>query len=94
MIYWLIAQVPIKTDALPKVNVGDNSLVKTVLNILFSILGAISLLFVTYGGFKYVISRGEPQSVAKAKDTILYAVIGLVIALLATVIVNFVIGKL
>ncbi|HUD06389.1 MAG TPA: pilin [Candidatus Saccharimonadales bacterium] len=67
--------------------------IKTALNILFSILGAIALLIVTIAGFRYVISRGEPQEVSKAKDTILYALIGLVVCMAALAIVNFVAGN-
>ena len=44
------------------------------------------------GGFRYVLSNGNEKSVTAAKDTILYAIIGVVIALLAFAIINFVLG--
>ncbi len=77
----------------PQVSSGSGT-ITNVLNIALGIAGGLSLVFVTFGGFKYVLSRGEPQETAKAKDTILYAVIGLAVTVLAGVIVNFVIGKL
>jgi small-conductance mechanosensitive channel len=63
---------------------------KTVINVLLFIVGAVSVIMIVIGGFKYVISNGDSTAVASAKNTILYAVIGLVVALLAFAIVNFV----
>jgi Type IV secretion system pilin len=65
-----------------------------ILNIVFGVVGAICVLMVTFGGFKYVMSRGDPAQLAKAKDTIMYAVIGLAIVMFATVIVNFVVTRI
>lgn len=76
-------------DSLPKAS-ASSSTVQTVIQITLSVFGAIALLMITIGGFRYVVSRGDPQAVAKAKNTILYAVIGLVVALMAQVIVIFV----
>jgi hypothetical protein len=72
----------------PKV-AADQGAVNTIMQVVFSIAGAICLLIITLAGFKYVISRGEPQAVAKAKNTIIYAVIGLAITILAYAIVSF-----
>jgi len=65
---------------------------QTILSIVFSIVGAICLLMVTIGGLRYVLSHGDPGSVAQAKNTILYSLIGLVVCLAALGIVNFVTG--
>jgi hypothetical protein len=54
----------------------------------------VAFLFVILGGFKYVVSGGDPQSTAKAKNTIIYAAVGLIITLVASLIVNFVFGNL
>lgn len=62
-----------------------------VLNILFDItmlVGYAAIIFVIYGGFKYIMSNGEPGKVAMAKSIITNALIGLVIGVLATIIVN------
>lgn len=68
----------------------DNTTIPNIINVVLTVVGALCLLFITIGGFKYVISRGEPQATNNAKNTILYAVIGMVITLLAAGIVNFV----
>lgn len=65
--------------------------VQLVLNIIIGIIGALSLLFITIGGFRYILSQGDPQGVSKAKGTVLYALIGLVVAIIAEAIVAFVI---
>ena len=62
-------------------------------NILLYLVGVISLIVVIVGALRYVLSGGNPQATNAAKDTILYAVIGLVVALLAYAIVNFVLTR-
>ena len=69
----------------------DNAL-ETGLSWVFFFAGFVSLTFIVIGGFRYVISSGDPQKVAAAKDTIIYAVIGLIIALSAFTIVRLVLG--
>ncbi len=61
-----------------------------IIEILLRLVVFVTIIFVTYGGFQYLISQGEPDRVRSAKDTILNALIGLVIAMLATVLVNFI----
>lgn len=73
---------------------ADPATLQKILQIVFTTIGAISVLVVAYGGFKYVISQGNPQETAKAKDTILYAMVGLAVAIFANVIVSFVASKL
>jgi hypothetical protein len=80
---------------LPHANVGSSSdTVAKVLQLVFGIAGAIALLIITIAALQYVLSQGNPQSTAKAKDTILYAVVGLVICVLAFSIVSFVANSL
>lgn len=62
-----------------------------IINVVIAILGIIAVIFIIYGGFQYMISTGDSGKTKKAKDTILYAVIGLIICSLAAAIVNFVI---
>jgi len=73
---------------------ANHSTILGVFNIFFGIIGALSVLFVIIGGFRYVISGGNPQGTSQAKDTIIYAIIGLVVTVAATAIVNFVFGSL
>lgn len=68
-------------------------LVRTVVNTLLLITGALAVVMIVLGGMKYVTSRGDSTEVASAKNTILYAVIGLVVALLAYAVVDFVIDR-
>lgn len=65
--------------------------IQTIVNILLYILGAVSVLVIIISGIYYVTSMGDSSAIARAKNTLLYAVIGLVVALLAYAIVNFII---
>lgn len=64
--------------------------VQTIINVVLGVLGIVTVAVIIIGGFNYITSSGDPAKVAKAKNTILYGVIGLIIALLAYAIVNFV----
>ncbi len=83
---------PVNVGPLPQTTASGNE-IQLILQIVFMIVGALSLLFITIGGFRYVISQGEPQAVARSKNTILYAIVGLLISIGAEAIVTFVIGK-
>lgn len=72
---------------------GENSLssvIKRIINIFSIVVGAVSVIMIIIGGFRYVVSNGDSNGVSGAKNTILYAIIGLVIVLFAQVIVRFV----
>jgi len=77
---------------LPMVTAGSGEL-QTILQIVFGIAAALAVLFIVIGGLRFVLSAGSSENVTKARETILYAVIGLVIALIAEGIVTFVIKK-
>jgi Type IV secretion system pilin len=67
-----------------------------IADVLTFLVGGISIIMVIYGGLRYVISRGDASQVKAAKDTILYAVAGVVVAIVAFAIIKFVtttIGK-
>lgn len=70
------------------------SRIKDVVNIILYILGAIAVVMIVIGGIRYVLSNGESGAIKSAKDTILYSVIGLIVAILAYSIVNFVVSNL
>jgi Type IV secretion system pilin len=61
---------------------------------LLFIIGALSVIMIIIGGFRYVVSGGSQTAVSGAKNTILYAIIGLVVAFVAYAAVNFVLGSL
>ena len=70
---------------------SDTGLTKNVLNTVYFWAGFIAVGMIVYGAYLYVLSNGDSGSVKRGKDTILYAVIGLVIVILAYVITNTVI---
>ncbi len=73
---------------------GENGAIVSVTSILAVIAGIVSVIFLVYGGIKYITSGGDSSGVSSAKSTIIAALIGLVIAALARPIITFVIGKL
>ncbi len=68
-------------------------IVAFIINVFSWIIGAVSVIMIIYGGFRYITSGGDSNGVTAAKDTILYAIVGLVIVALAQIIVNFVLDK-
>ena len=87
----------INTDNLPdsvRNGPGINQLLGNVINILLYIAGIASVITIIVGGIMYIVSGGNENRTRTAKDAILYAVIGLVISLLAFAIVNFVLKQL
>ena len=73
---------------------ADASNLQKALNIFFVIIGAISVFMIVFAGFNFVTSGGDSEKVKKARRTIYYAVIGLIVAIFASVIVSFVLGGL
>lgn len=71
-----------------------NDKIVIILQIVFATMGAIAILVIAVAGLQYVLSNGDPQKTARAKDTIIYAVIGLVVAIMSFAIVTFVLGRL
>ena len=69
---------------------GEDSIFTVVVNILLFIIGAICVIMLIWGGIRYTTSAGNSANVTAAKNTIMYAIIGLVIAFLAFAIVNWV----
>lgn len=74
---------------------GDSlgPMITTVINILLYVLGAIAIVMIVIGGIRYTTSGGDSSGIKSAKDTILYSVIGLIVAMMAYTIVNFVLGR-
>lgn len=72
---------------------GDTGVFKIITNVLLFVIGAISVIMLIIGGIRYVVSGGDSTAVQNAKNTILYAIVGVVVAILAYAAVNFVIGS-
>lgn len=76
---------------------GDDTfkgLIQRIINIFSIVVGAVSVIMIIIGGFRYIISGGDSTGVSGAKNTILYAIVGLVIVLFSQVLVRFVIANL
>ncbi len=73
---------------------AEGGVFQTVANTLVFLVGAVSVIFLIIGGLRYVISQGEKSNVEQAKNTILYAVIGIVVAVISFALVQFVISAL
>ena len=73
---------------------GEGSIFTLVVNVLLFIIGAICVIMLIWGGIRYTTSAGNAASVTAAKNTIMYAIIGMVIAFLAFAIVNWVLGAI
>ena len=65
----------------------------TIINVVIGVIGFVAVAFIIFGGIQYTTSAGDPGKVKKAKDTILYGIIGLVVSMLAYAIVNFVLAN-
>ncbi len=73
---------------LPTVSAGPSELGQ-ITGIVFGVIAAVAVLIIVIAGLKFVTSNGNPESISKARNTMIYAVIGLVIALSAEAIVAF-----
>lgn len=69
-----------------------NALINTIVNLLIFFIGVVSVIVIIISGFTYVTSNGNKDQVTKAKNTLTYAIVGLVVAILAYAIVNWVLG--
>ncbi|HSX32477.1 MAG TPA: pilin [Candidatus Saccharimonadales bacterium] len=83
----------IDISTLPKPN-ADNDRIQTLFNIVLTIMGAVGVLILSLAGIRFMTSRGNPQEAAKAKNAILYTVIGLVVVAMSLVMVNFVVTRI
>lgn len=72
---------------------GDTGVFSQISSVLLFIVGAIAVIMIVIGGLRYVVSGGDAALVSAAKNTILYALVGIIIAILAYAAVNFVIGS-
>ena len=77
-------------------NTGEtqvNGIIKTIVEVLLTAVGAISIIMIVIGGIMFALSSGDAQKAAKARNTVLYAVVGLAVSLFASAIVNFVFNR-
>jgi hypothetical protein len=70
-----------------------NNILKLIINIFSVIVGFVAVIMIIFGGIRYITSGGDSGNISSAKNTIVYAIVGLIIVALAQVLVHFVIGK-
>ena len=73
---------------------GVQRVVETIIDVLSIIVGVISVIMIIIGGLRFILSGGDSSSTAAARNTIIYAIVGLVIVIFAQVIISFVVGRL
>ena len=78
--------------ALPLPMVTTDGKLQVILNVVLAISGAIAVLIIVLAGFRYIVSQGNPNEVATARNAIIYSLIGLVVIMVAFGIVNFVVS--
>lgn len=83
-----------RCDGCPANLFGETGIFHTITSTILYIVGIIAVIMLIMGGIRYVISGGDAKKVTDAKNTVLYALIGLIVAFLAFAIVNFVINAL
>lgn len=93
MEYVYLALTKVNSGELPKLR-GDTGTVETIISVVLGFIGAIALLVITVSGFRYVTSAGDPERASKAKNGIIYALVGLVVAIIAQAIVAFVVSEI
>ena len=79
-------------SASPKDDLG--AIIKQITNVMFFIIGAIAVVMIIYSGIRYTTSAGNPAGVTAAKNSLIYSIVGLVVAILAYAIVNFVVTRI
>ena len=73
---------------------SDGGLFQKIVNVLLFLIGSVSVIMLIVGGFRYVVSAGDSGKVTEAKNTIMYSIIGLVVAFLAFGMIRFVVSSL
>lgn len=74
----------------PSVLFGNTGVFSEITNVLLFVVGAIAVIMIVIGGLRYVLSGGDAKQVEAAKNTILYAIVGIIVAILAYAAVNFI----
>ena len=80
-------------DSQPGTLFGNAGVFSTISNVLLFIVGAVAVIMILIGGLRYVVSGGDSTQVQNAKNTILYALVGVIVAILAYAAVNFVVAS-
>ena len=80
-----------KNNSSPTNLFGNGGIFQTVINIMLFIVGVLAVVMIIFSGIRYTSSRGDPKQVESAKNTLMYSIIGLVIAIFAYAIINWIV---
>lgn len=83
-----------RADGMPAELIGPDGIFNRITSIALGVIGAVSVIMLIWGGLRYIISGGDSKKITDAKNTILYAIIGLIIAVLSYAIINFVLNSI
>ena len=83
-----------RADGMPADLFGETGAFRQITKTILYIVGILAVIMLIWGGIRYVVSGGDSKKVTDAKNTILYAIIGLVISFFAFAIVNFILNAL
>lgn len=86
--------LPDAPGGLPDVLIGEGGVFSTIVNVVLLLVGAIAVIMLIIGGVRYIVSGGDSNAVEGAKNTILYAIIGIVVVFLSFALINFLTGAL
>ena len=95
MIEWLerikIASIPISGEGFKRLEkTGGDLDIIVILNFVYAVAGLIAVVFIVLGGIQYSTGQGDPGKIRQASQTLAFAIVGLIIVMLATVLTNFV----
>jgi hypothetical protein len=93
-IYTVLALTQLSSDGVVPTATADHGAIQTILSIVFGAIGALALLMITVSGLRYVTSAGDPDKMKRARDGIIYSLVGLTIAIVAESIVGYVAGNI
>ncbi len=79
-------------DAIQKIPKNTNISVVSILNWIYALMGLLTAGYIVFGAVKYVLSQGDPGKIKEASQAITYAVVGLIVVLVAAGITNFIAG--
>lgn len=83
-----------RAEGMPAELIGADGIFTRITSIALYVIGAISVIMLIWGGLRYILSGGDSKKITDAKNTVLYAIIGLIIAFLAYAIIRFVLNSL
>ncbi len=83
----------VDTSPLPNIDTTTRDPFQTILYIVFVIIGGVSLIVIMISGIKFMLAQDDPQALSKARKSIIYAALGLAVAVSASTILNFVVNR-